>query len=53
VTRHATAIQAAGIKDDDLIQKFLEVDKEQLTLIISLIVNKSNFLKPSQYVYTY
>jgi hypothetical protein len=38
----ATAIQAAGIKDDDWIQKLLEVDKEQLTLIASLIVNKSN-----------
>ena len=38
----ATAIQAAGIKYDDWIQKLFEVDKEQLTLIASLIVNKSN-----------
>ena len=37
-----TAIQAAGIKDDDWIQKLLEVDEEQLLLIVSLIVNKSN-----------
>jgi hypothetical protein len=37
-----TAIQAAGIKDDDWIQKLLEVDKDQLILIISLIINKSN-----------
>ena len=39
----ATAIQAAGIKDDDRIQKVLEVDKKQLTLIVSLVVNKSNY----------
>jgi hypothetical protein len=37
-----TAIQATGIKDDDWMQKLLEVDKEQLILIVSLIVNKSN-----------
>jgi len=37
-----TAIQAAGIKDNDWVQKLLEVDKEQLTLIVSLIANKSN-----------
>ena len=37
-----TAIQSAGIKDDDWIQKLLEVDKEQLILIVSLIVNKGN-----------
>ena len=37
-----TAIRAAGIKDDDWMQKLLEVDKEQLILIVSLIVNKSN-----------
>ena len=37
-----TAIQAAGIEDDDWIQKLLKVDKEQLILIVSLIVNKSN-----------
>jgi hypothetical protein len=37
-----TAIQAAGIEDDDWMQKLLEVDKEQLILIVSLIVNKSN-----------
>jgi hypothetical protein len=37
-----TAIHAAGIKDDDWIQKLLEVDKEHLILIIGLIVNKGN-----------
>jgi hypothetical protein len=37
-----TAIQSTGIKDDDWIQKLLEVDKEELILIVSLIVNKSN-----------
>ncbi|KAI0282488.1 hypothetical protein BGY98DRAFT_912213 [Russula aff. rugulosa BPL654] len=37
-----TAIQAAGINDDDWLQKLLEVDEEQLILIISYLVNKSN-----------
>jgi hypothetical protein len=37
-----TAIHAAGIKDDDWIQKVFEVDKEHLILIISLVVNKGN-----------
>jgi hypothetical protein len=37
-----TAIQAAGIKDDDWMQKLLEVDKEQLIQIVSQIVNKSS-----------
>jgi hypothetical protein len=37
-----TAIQAAGINDDDWLQKLLEVDNEQLILIISYLVNKSN-----------
>ena len=36
------AIQATGIKDDDWMQKLLEVDEEQLILIVSQIVNKSN-----------
>ena len=30
-----TAIQATGIKDDDWMQKLLEVDEEQLVLIVS------------------
>jgi hypothetical protein len=30
-----TAIQAAGIKDDDWMQKLLEVAKEQLILIVT------------------
>ena len=37
-----TAIQAAGIEDGDWIQKLLEVNTEQLTLIVSHIINKSN-----------
>jgi hypothetical protein len=36
-----TAIQAAGIKDDDWIDKLLEVDEEQLILIVCDIVNRS------------
>ena len=37
-----TAIQAAGITDNDWMQKLLKVDREQLILIVSQIVNKSN-----------
>ena len=37
-----TAIQAAGINDDDWMQKLLEVDKEELILIVSQIVNEGN-----------
>jgi hypothetical protein len=37
-----TAIQAAGINDNDWITKLLEVDKDQLILILSLIANKGN-----------
>jgi hypothetical protein len=37
-----TAIQSTGVKDDDWLQKLLEVDKDELILIVSLIVNKSN-----------
>jgi hypothetical protein len=36
-----TAIQSTGIKDDDWLQKLLEVDKDELILIVSLIVNKA------------
>ena len=37
-----TAILSAGIIDNDWIQKLLKVNKEQLILIVSLIINKGN-----------
>ncbi|KAI0286179.1 hypothetical protein BC826DRAFT_918404 [Russula brevipes] len=37
-----TAFQAADINDDYWMKKLLEVDKDQLTLILSLIANKGN-----------
>lgn len=37
-----TAIQSAGIKDDNWIQKLLEVDRDELIQIVSLIMNEGN-----------
>jgi hypothetical protein len=37
-----TAVQDFDIKDDNWIQKLLEVDKDQLTLIIGHLANKGN-----------
>jgi hypothetical protein len=36
-----TAIQAAGISDDDWMKKLVEVDKEELLLIVSQIINQA------------
>jgi len=36
------AIAAAGIKDDDWLQKLLDLEEEQLILIISFLLNKGN-----------
>ena len=37
-----SAVQAAGIKDDDWVQKLLDVEEEQLILIICFLMNESN-----------
>lgn len=37
-----SAVEAAGIEDNDWLQKLLGVEKEQLILIISLLVNRSS-----------
>ena len=37
-----SAVQAAGIKDGDWVQKLLDVEEKQLVLLISLLLDKGN-----------